>query len=136
MPAALIILGHGSRAAGAADDMERVASGLRTRHSAATIRVAHMELCEPSLAAVVDELAGQGVTEALVLPYFLHRGNHLRLDIPDLLHDLAARHPSLRLTLGQHLGYDDAIVDLVEARWRASGLGAGTKPNNLPVHTH
>ncbi len=116
----LIILGHGSRAAGAADDMEHVAAALRSRHPAATIRVAHMELCEPTLGTVIGELAGQGCAEILVLPYFLHRGNHLREDIPGLLRDLTTRHPGLRLILGRHLGFDDAIVDVVEARWRAS----------------
>lgn len=120
MNQALVILGHGSRAAGAADDMEQVASALRSRHPGTVIRVAHMELCEPTLEAVIGELAGLGHSDILVLPYFLHRGNHLREDIPGLLRELATRHPSVRLILGRHLGYDDAIVDVVEARWRAS----------------
>lgn len=117
---ALIILGHGSRAPDAAADMERVAAGLRQRHPQASIRVAHMELCEPTLEQVVAACVAEGRRSLLVLPYFLHRGNHLRDDIPTLIADLVRRHAGLRLVLGRHIGYADELVDIIDRRWRES----------------
>jgi sirohydrochlorin cobaltochelatase len=58
----------------------------------------------------------QGVKEVMVIPYFLHFGVHLRQDIPEMLREAVAKHPEVRLVLGRHLGYDDALVSLVEKR--------------------
>jgi len=52
----------------------------------------------------------------IVLPYFLHFGVHLREDIPQMIRKAALRSPQVRLVLGRHLGYDDALVALVAKR--------------------
>jgi sirohydrochlorin ferrochelatase len=112
---AVIIIGHGSRAAGADDDMERIAEALRS--SAGGI----VELCRMAgrgipFAEVFETCVRRGATEIIVLPYFLHFGVHLRQDIPEMLREAAAQHPEVRLVLGRHLGYDDSLVALVEKR--------------------
>lgn len=112
----VILLGHGSRAPGAAADIEAVAAGLAGRHPALTVRVAHLELCQPDLAGAVAALAAAGASRVTVLPYLLSRGRHLRDDVPALLRELGQRHPGLALVLGPHLGCDEAMVDLVDRR--------------------
>ena len=112
---AVILIGHGSRAAGADDDMERIAEALRTSDG----RI--VELCRMGgrgapFAEVFETCVSRGATEIIVVPYFLHFGVHLRQDIPELLLDAAAKHPEVRLVLGKHLGYDDSLVALVEKR--------------------
>ena len=112
---AVILIGHGSRAAGADDDMERIAEALRTSDG----RI--VELCRMGgrgapFAEVFETCVRSGATEIIVVPYFLHFGVHLRQDIPELLLDAAAKHPEVRLVLGKHLGYDDSLVALVEKR--------------------
>jgi sirohydrochlorin cobaltochelatase len=112
---AVILIGHGSRAAGADDDMERIAERLRS--------VAHgiVEVCRMSgrgapFAEVFEKCVRQGSKEIIVIPYFLHFGVHLRQDIPELLREAAERRPEVRLVLGRHLGYDDTLAALVEKR--------------------
>jgi sirohydrochlorin cobaltochelatase len=112
---AVILIGHGSRAAGADDDMERIAEGLRSA------RGGIVELCRMSgrgtpFAEAFEKCMGQDAKEIIVIPYFLHFGVHLRQDIPEMLREAAAKHPEVRLVLGRHLGYDDALVALVEKR--------------------
>jgi sirohydrochlorin ferrochelatase len=112
---AVILIGHGSRAAGADEDMERIAEALRSSDG----RI--VELCRMGgrgapFAEVFEACVGSGATEIIVIPYFLHFGVHLRQDIPELLLDAAAKHPEVRLVLGKHLGYDDSLVALVEKR--------------------
>lgn len=112
---AVILIGHGSRAAGADDDMERVAGRLR---AAAGGRI--VDLCRmahgTSFGEVFERCVRQGAKTVIVIPYFLHFGVHLRQDIPEILREAVAKHPEVRLVLGRHLGYDDALTVLVERR--------------------
>lgn len=111
----VVLLGHGSRAPGASEAMERVARALRARRSEPVV-VAHMELCEPTLEETLERLHADGIRRVAVVPYFLHHGVHLREDVPGILEGIRRRLPGLEIAMGPHLGYDDAIVDLVERR--------------------
>jgi sirohydrochlorin ferrochelatase len=112
---AVILIGHGSRAEGADDDMERIAEGVRAKIGGM------VETCRMSgrgipFDKVFERCVDQGAREVIVLPYFLHFGIHLREDIPEILRKAADRHPDVRLVLGKHLGYNDALVTLVAKR--------------------
>ncbi len=52
----------------------------------------------------------------MVIPYFLHDGLHLVLDIPEMMQELAGNYPGVKIVLGRNLGFDDLLVDLVERR--------------------
>jgi len=121
---AVVVLGHGSRAPGASEAMEHVASILRTRR-AERIEVAHMELAEPSLSVVLERLHHDGIRHVILVPYFLHRGIHLREDIPGILDEVRSRLPDLEIAMAPHLGYDDALVDVVEKRLEQTVAMAG-----------
>ena len=111
----MILIGHGSRAAGADEDMERIAETLRSKDGGI------VELCRMGgrgapFAEVFEACVRQGATEIIVLPYFLHFGVHLRQDIPEMLREAVTKHPEVRLVLGKHLGYDDSLAALVQKR--------------------
>jgi sirohydrochlorin ferrochelatase len=112
---AVILIGHGSRAVGADDDMERIAAGLRTKRGG-IVETCRMSGRGTPFVEVFERCFDQGAGEVIVLPYFLHFGVHLREDIPEMLMEAAAKHPEVRLILGRHLGYDDVLVSLVEKR--------------------
>lgn len=112
---AVILIGHGSRAAGADDDMEKIAVGLRAKLGGivATCRMSGRGI---PFDKVFERCVDHGAREVIVLPYFLHFGIHLREDIPEILRENGKRHPGVRLVLGKHLGYDDSLVTLVAKR--------------------
>lgn len=112
---AVILIGHGSRAAGADEDMERIAQRLRAAGNG-TVEVCRMSGRGAPFAEVFEKCAGGGATTVIVIPYFLHFGVHLRQDLPAMLREAVARHPEVRMVLGRHLGYDDALFSLVEKR--------------------
>lgn len=95
--------------------MGDVARQLRGRRDE-RIEVAHMELCEPSLETVVRRLHADGIRRVAVVPYFLHHGVHLREDIPGIINGICQAFPGMEIALGPSLGFDGAIVDLVERR--------------------
>jgi sirohydrochlorin ferrochelatase len=113
---AVILIGHGSRAAGADDDMERVAGRLRAAAGDGIVDLCRMAGHGTSFGEAFERCVRQGAKTVIVIPYFLHFGVHLRQDIPEILREAVAKHPGVRLVLGSHLGYDDALVALVEKR--------------------
>jgi sirohydrochlorin ferrochelatase len=112
---AVILIGHGSRAAGADDDMERVAESLR-RAQGGIVELCRMAGRGTLFAEAFERCIRQDAKEIIVIPYFLHFGVHLREDIPVMLREALVKHPEVRLVMGRHLGYDDALVSLVEKR--------------------
>jgi len=112
---AVILIGHGSRAAGADDDMERIAEGLRAKLGGIVV-TCRMSGRGIPFDEAFDQCVRQGAKSVIVLPYFLHFGVHLREDIPEILRKAARRNPEVRLVLGRHLGYDDTLVTLVAKR--------------------
>lgn len=112
---AVILIGHGSRAAGADDDMEKIAAGLREK-SGGIVETCRMSGLGIPFEGAFERCVRRGAKEIIVLPYFLHFGVHLRKDIPEILRTAARRRPEIRLVLGRHLGYDDALVNLLAKR--------------------
>lgn len=127
LPDALVILGHGSRSPGASAAMEQVADALRARPDYPRVAVAHMENCEPCLAATLDACAAAGARRILVMPYFLHCGTHMKEDIPQLLRDWCEPHPQVEVFMGNALGFDELLVSLVDKRMREA-LGGPAAP--------
>jgi sirohydrochlorin cobaltochelatase len=120
---AVILIGHGSRAAGADEDMERIAEALRSS-GGGIVELCRMGGRGTPFAEVFETCVRRGAQEIVVIPYFLHFGVHLRQDIPELLREAVAKHPEVRLVLGKHLGYDDSLAALVEATAESARLRA------------
>ena len=129
---AVILLGHGSRVEKAGGDMERVAAILKDRHGFPMVEHCFMSRLPPHFPETLAGLVARGATRVLVIPYFLHTGLHIRLDIPEMMQREAARHPGLRLQLGGNLGYDDILVDLVRKRIEESCDVADVRDVPLP----
>ena len=68
------------------------------------MRVAHLEIAEPSVGDAIDACAAEGVSELTIVPWFLGPGRHTRQDIPEQAKAAAARHPALRLAIAEPLG--------------------------------
>jgi sirohydrochlorin ferrochelatase len=112
----IVILGHGSREPTASRDMEKVAASIRKKHPGARVEVCSMSGAGPQLGETIDRCVADGARRILVIPYFLHVGIHLREDIPAMLREKLVQHPSVAITLGKNLGFDEALADLVWKR--------------------
>ncbi len=77
------------------------------------VRHAFLELTEPSIPQGIDECAARGVTELIVLPYFLAAGRHVREDIPDAVEQGRKRHPQMTITVLSHVGHSESMLDLL-----------------------
>jgi sirohydrochlorin ferrochelatase len=122
---ALLLIDHGSSKPASNRQLLDVCALVQSHCPGVIVVGAHMELAEPSIAQQVDALAAQGVTELVVVPYFLAPGRHAREDIPHLVQHAAKPYSQLRVNMGECLGVDDLIAQLVLKRALAAGLKLG-----------
>ncbi len=119
---AIILLGHGSRVPHAADPMYEAARGLERRAGFGRVEVCFMSRLGPHLPEVFDACVARGARRVMVVPYFLHGGMHLKIDIPELLRECVMRHPQVRVVFADRLGYDERFVEILERRIRGARL--------------
>lgn len=116
----ILLLGHGSKAQGATQGMNDIAEQIASRFGIQDLVVCQMEGLGLNLQEAIAQAYEQGIRTILVQPYFLHAGNHLRLDIPEMLDEARVKFPDMQLHLGRHLGVDPALADLVHRRIQES----------------
>jgi sirohydrochlorin ferrochelatase len=129
---AVILLGHGSRVPQAGKSMEKVAEGLKVRYGYKVVEICYLSRLGPHLPDAFKKCVKQGANSVVVIPYFLHEGLHIVLDIPAELQDLASQYPHVSVILGKNLGFDDVLVDLVEKRIADSKQSCDVRDLALP----
>ncbi len=116
MHSALIILGHGSRAPEATETLAAITAMVRKKVNYERVEYASLQLSEPALPAVVEELYRSGIRRILVIPFLIATGVHVKTDIPEELEALSRKHPGLTLALGEPLGADPRLAEIVVDR--------------------
>ncbi|MHB0914793.1 MAG: precorrin-8X methylmutase [Thermoleophilia bacterium] len=130
---AVVVLGHGSRAAGSGSPLEWVARQLADRLDC-PVTPAFLQFNEPGLADCCRELARGGSRHIFIAPYFLFSGNHILRDIPEEIGELEAEFPEVAFTLAPALGIDDHLVGLLQKRLEQSGYAPA--PAIVPAGQH
>jgi sirohydrochlorin ferrochelatase len=113
---AILIVDHGSRRPESNALLDAIAAELTRRLPDRIVRVAHMEIAEPTVAQGIDACVEAGAREIVVHPYFLGPGNHTRESIPRLVEVAAKRHPDLRVRISEPLGLHPKLVDVIVER--------------------
>ena len=116
MTSDIILLGHGSRAAEANEGMYKVMARLQERWPDFRFYAAFLEINSPSIPEGIDISAENGADKIILVPYFLHLGNHVQKDLPDFLKNARQRHPHVLILLGPHLGFHEKLVEIAEER--------------------
>ncbi|MEU7216663.1 sirohydrochlorin chelatase [Nocardia iowensis] len=113
---ALIAVAHGSRDPRSAATMSAVVEELAAARPGFDVRLAFLDLSAPSVEQVVDAVAAQGHTHAVVAPMLLGNAFHARVDLPGLLAAAHTRHPQLHLTQADVLGPDIRLIAALRDR--------------------
>ncbi|SNS81184.1 sirohydrochlorin chelatase [Rhodococcoides kyotonense] len=125
----LVAVAHGSRDPRSAETVAAVVEQVRLRRPDLDVRTAFLDLSEPGLGDVLDEVAAAGHTSAVVVPLLLGSAFHARVDLPGLLDDARGRHPNLALAQAAVLGDDRRLVDALRSRI----VDAGVDPDDPEV---
>jgi sirohydrochlorin cobaltochelatase len=114
----LLLVAHGSGLSGsqAAEEVLRIAAGLRTELGLAVAEVGFLAE-EPGIEEGVRRCVRQGVTDLTVAPYFLTEG-YLMKKALRLAFAEAKKHPLRTVQSTQPLGLHQGLIDVVLDRIR------------------
>jgi sirohydrochlorin ferrochelatase len=114
---AILLIDHGSRRDAANEMMDCMANLVQAMAGPeVVVRYAHMELAEPSISAGVRQCVEAGATELIVFPYMLSPGKHSTGDIPRMVAEAAAAHPSLDVRVTSAFGVHEKLAELILGR--------------------
>ena len=117
----IVLFAHGSRDPEWARPFERIAAALSKREEF-LVKVAYLELMQPSLDAAIAELVASGVASIRIVPLFFGAGGHVREDLPRLV---AAANPPVRVTIDPPIGEQAEVVEAIAG---AIARGARASP--------
>ena len=110
---AVILFAHGSRDPLWRLPIEAVAAEIRNQQPDVSVLCAYLELCSPSLLEAATRLVAQGAQRVKVFPLFFGVGKHAREDLPVLMDEVRAAHPSVRVDLLPTAGEYAQVTELM-----------------------
>lgn len=110
---AIVLFAHGSRDPLWHKPMEAVAERIREQSADVEVTCAYLELSQPDLPSTVAELVKSGVNRITIVPMFLGVGRHAREDLPGLVVQLKAQHPTVSFHLQAAVGEDARLLDML-----------------------
>jgi sirohydrochlorin ferrochelatase len=109
---------HGSPRPESNNAMFAVVDEVRNREIFEHVEVGFMECNEPDIPTAIDNIVAKGAQRVIAVPYFLHAGTHVADDLPTLLEEAQARHSGVEFLMGDYLGRDLRLADVVRDRVR------------------
>jgi sirohydrochlorin cobaltochelatase len=126
----LIIICHGSPQRAANEGFIAMVDRIAARLGIANVLPAFFALLRPNIRDQIAELASRGVTRIVLMPYFLFRGQHVGVDIPNILAQCHEWFPDVTLELLPTLENDPAVEALVVERLMPVVATMQTAPGN------
>lgn len=120
MSTGFIVLGHGSKVHETVGMLQDITNSLKRQLQLDNVIYATLQFNEPTLPQAIDILAGDGIDEIIILPFFLIEGNHMKQDIPEIIEAEKEKFPGVDIQLVEHIGADLRIVDILADKARAA----------------
>lgn len=115
MKTSVLVIGHGSRRAGANREMVALVERYRTRRPELAIELGYIELAEPHFSGPLQRLCAAS-QQVIILPLFLFAAGHLKNDVPLAIARARARFPEVAIRLARPLGVHPELAELVHDR--------------------
>jgi len=113
---ALILILHGSPREESSGPAKQLADLLGQSGGYSHVVVAFMECNRPTIEEAVKECVAHGVSRIIAVPYLLHTGRHLVLDIPGALNAAGAAHPEVKVLITDPVGASGVVSEALAAR--------------------
>jgi sirohydrochlorin cobaltochelatase len=107
----ILLIGHGSRDAGANAELEGLVAAYRAARPEARVEVAYIELARPLLAEALATIA-PSVQRLVVVPLFLFAAGHVKIDVPLAVEEARRRFPGVDFVIAPCLGVHPALVSV------------------------
>jgi sirohydrochlorin ferrochelatase len=110
---AVIILFHGSRAEGAGETPERIATEVERRGKFGVVTTAFLQHGKPDLMEAVRACVRQDAGKIIIVPFFLQLGMHVTADIPVLMDKVKMQYPDLTIVSTNAVGSHPLMAEIV-----------------------
>ncbi|MGV9322323.1 sirohydrochlorin chelatase [Streptomyces sp. NPDC003660] len=120
----LLVVAHGSRDPRHAATVHALVSRVRSMRPDLRVVTGFLDFNVPSVPAVLDSLAADGVREVVAQPLLLTRAFHAKADIPAVLRE-APR--GMRIRQAEVLGPSPLLISALERRLYEAGLSPADK---------
>jgi len=112
----VVLIGHGSSDKNARDAFVHSANAIRPRYK--SVHFCFLELDRPNIEEGISQAVAGNPKVILMMPYFLHRGAHIKTDVIKDVNAALEKHDFKNAFMSRHLGVDEKLVDLVIERAR------------------
>ncbi|HEY7733988.1 MAG TPA: CbiX/SirB N-terminal domain-containing protein [Nitrososphaera sp.] len=119
----ILIIGHGSSDRNAHDAFIHAVDSTKVRYR--KVQHCFLELDKPGIEEGISQAISNNPMVLLMMPYFLHRGAHVKKDIANEVSAALSRHEFKNAFMCRHLGVDDKLVQLVIERAKEVEKRAG-----------
>ena len=110
----VLLIGHGSKDPNAKTSLYFVVEGLKNSYR--NVVGCWLEIEEPNIKQGIDICAKNKPKVLIIIPYFLHKGAHVKRDIYEDLTPAMKNSGIEKIFITEHLGTDDRLIDLVIER--------------------
>ncbi len=114
MKTAVIILGHGSKNAGAGDTLQLIAAEVKKLGRYDIVAHAFLQYIQPALPETVETCIQQGANNIVIVPFFMQAGAHVTRHVPDLVEKAKKRHPGVNIAVTDYAGTHPLMSKIVE----------------------
>lgn len=115
---ALLLMAHGSRRSGAADEIQPLAASQRLQQVYPIVQAGFLEHCTPAISQAVAACAALDAGTIYAVPCFLHDGKHTAADLPRILCEAQQSYPAVRIMLAKHIGRSAMVTRILIQRAR------------------
>ena len=110
----VVLIGHGSSDKNARDAFLHTANALRPHYR--NVHFCFLELDHPTIEEGIGQAVAKDPKVILMMPYFLHRGAHIKTDVVKDVNEALELHKFKNAFMARHLGVDEKLVNLVIER--------------------
>ena len=110
----VVLIGHGSSDRNARDAFMQAADAIRPLYR--SVNSCFLELDRPNIEEGIGRSVANNPKVILMMPYFLHRGAHIKTDVIKDVDAALEKHGFKNAFMARHLGVDEKLVDLVIER--------------------
>jgi sirohydrochlorin cobaltochelatase len=114
LKAGIVLFAHGSRDPEWAGPFAELAATLSSKVEG-PVRLAYLELMQPSFDEAIAALVGEGVSAIRVVPVFLGAGGHVKADLPRLAANARKKHPRISIRVEPPIGEQSAVIEAIAA---------------------
>jgi len=110
----VLLIGHGSSDIDARNAFVYIADSIKQTYRNAGF--CFLELDSPNIEEGIRESLSRKPKVLILVPYFLHRGAHIKRDVKEEVEKALKQYDNSRVYMARHLGVDSKIIDVIIER--------------------